>query len=48
MARRFSDLKENIEKKLFELQTKRKVIIGNFRKKVEGAKIEQIKNSIFK
>lgn len=46
MPKRISDIKDNIEKKLFELRMKRKSVVGNFRKKVEEAKIEQIKNSI--
>lgn len=46
MSKSILEIKENIEKKLLELRTKRKNIVGNFRKKVEGAKIEQIKNSI--
>lgn len=46
MSKRISDIKDNIKKKLLELRMKRKSLVGNFRKKVEEVKIEQIKNSI--
>ena len=41
-----ANLKKNLEIKLSELREKRKRVIANFRKKVEEAKIEQIKKSI--
>jgi|GEM_PF-1651095 len=41
-----TDLKNNLQLKLSELRTKRKAVIANFRKKVEEAKIEQIKKSL--
>jgi len=40
------NLKNNLQIKLSELRAKRKVVIANFRKKIEEAKIEQIKKSI--
>lgn len=43
-----TDLKKDIQVKFSELRAKRKGIIANFRKKIEEARIEQIKNSIFK
>ncbi len=46
MSIRISEVKEKVEKKLLELRLKRKSLVGNFRKKVEETKIEQIKNSI--
>ncbi len=47
MSNSISDLKKNVTIKLSELRTKRKGVVGNFKKKLEEAKIEQIKNSIF-
>ena len=41
-----TDLKKDLDIKLAELRKKRKAVITNFKKKVEEAKIEQIKNSI--
>ncbi len=46
MSNRISDLKKSVQTKLSELRTKRKGVVGSFRKKLEEAKIEQIKNSI--
>jgi len=46
MSNHLSDLKKNVDIKLSELRTKRKGVVGNFKKKLEEAKIEQIKNSI--
>lgn len=46
MSIRISEVKEKLEKKLLELRIKRKNLVGNFRKKVEETKIEQIRNSI--
>jgi len=41
-----TDLKNNLQMNLSELRMKRKDVIVNFRKKVEEAKIEQIRKSI--
>lgn len=41
-----TDLKKDLQTKLSELRKKRKAVIVNFRKKVEEAKIEKIRNSI--
>ncbi len=46
MSRRISEIKQDVEKKLLELRSKRKGVVGSFRKKLEEAKIEQIKSSI--
>ncbi len=46
MSNHLSDMKKNVDIKLSELRTKRKGVVGNFKKKLEEAKIEQIKNSI--
>jgi hypothetical protein len=46
MSNRISELKKEMETKLAELRLKRKNIIARFKKKLEEAKIEQIKNSI--
>ena len=47
MQKRIYEIKKNTEKKFLELRTKRKNVIGNFRKKVEEAKIKKIQDSIF-
>ena len=46
MSNRISEIKKEMEIKLAELRLKRKSIILRFKKKLEEAKIEQIKNSI--
>jgi hypothetical protein len=46
MSNHLSDLKKNVDIKLSELRTKRKGVVGSFKKKLEEAKIEQIKSSI--
>lgn len=46
MSNRVSEIKKEMEIKLKELRLKRKNIIASFKKKLENAKIEQIKNSI--
>ncbi len=46
MSRRVSETKQSVENKLLELRSKRKSVVGSFRKKLEEAKIEQIKSSI--
>ena len=48
MANRISEIKKEMEMKLSELRFKRKNIIAQFKKKLEEAKIEQIKNSLLK
>ncbi len=46
MSNRISDQKKSVQTKLSELRMKRKSVISSFRKKLEEAKIEQIKSSI--
>lgn len=46
MSNRISDLKKSVQTKLSELRTKRESVVSSFRKKLEEAKIEQIKSSI--
>jgi|JI10StandDraft_1071094.scaffolds.fasta_scaffold237153_3 hypothetical protein len=46
MSNRISNLKKSVELKFSELRTKRKGVIGGFKKKLEEAKIEQIKREI--
>jgi hypothetical protein len=41
-----TDLKKDLQTKLTELRKKRKAVIANFKKKVEEAKIEQIRGSL--
>ena len=43
-----TDLKKDLQTKLSELRKKRKSVISDFRKKVEEAKIEQIRDSLLK
>lgn len=46
MSSKISEIKKELQIKLSEFRLKRKVIISSFKKKLEQAKIEQIKNSI--
>lgn len=46
MSNSISELKKEMETKLCELRLKRKNIITRFKKKLEEAKIKQIKSSI--
>lgn len=46
MSNRISEIKKEMETRLTELRLKRKNIIAKFKKKLEEAKIEQIRNSI--
>lgn len=46
MQKNISELKKEMETKLLELRAKRKGIVSGFKRKLEEAKIEQIRNSI--
>lgn len=46
MKSKISEIKKEMETKLSELRFKRKNIIVQFKKKLEKAKMEEIKNSI--
>jgi len=46
MIKKISEIKKEMEIKLSELRMKRKNVITKFKKKLEEAKIEQIRNSI--
>jgi len=46
MSSKISEIKKELQIKLSELRLKRKAIISSFKKKLEQAKIGQIKNSI--
>lgn len=47
MLNRISDIKKQVKTKLSALRVKRKGVVGSFRKKLEEAKIKQVKSSIF-
>jgi hypothetical protein len=47
MPKKISEIKKETEAKLLELSLKRKRVIAEFKKKVEAAKIEKIRSSIF-
>ncbi len=46
MSDSIPNIKKNVDIKLSELRIKRKGVIFSFKKKLEEAKIDQIKNSI--
>jgi len=46
MSSRISELKKEMETKLYELRLRRKNIIARFKKKLEEVKIEEIKKSL--
>lgn len=48
MSSKISEIKKELQIKLSELRLKRKNIVARFKKKLEEAKIEQLKNSILK
>ena len=46
MVNKISEIKKEMQTKLSELRLKRKSIITRFKKKLEEAKVEQIKKSL--
>lgn len=46
MAKSLSEVKKNIDLRLSELREKRRLVIANYKKKLEDKKIEKIKNKL--
>jgi hypothetical protein len=46
MKKSVSEIKQDMEIKLLELRIKRKAIVAQFKKRIEEAKIDQLKKAI--